>query len=298
MDMTADQRRARAPWLDYDVPEDQQIVRFGGSGPQMSMGDGGKLTPPPGITAYHGSPHDFDRFDMSKIGTGEGAQAYGHGLYFAEAEGVAKQYRDNVSAQHRSDPVWQGKRVKEYDYDGNVVFEDGTTTRLADGQQQAFHDALNSPRTPGRMYEVRINAEPADFLDWDKPISQQSEKARTALIETMKQKANRQGDIDWHAEKWANTADYPDLQTPLTMLRDRAGPEGARALADSGIPGIRYLDQGSRTAGEGSRNYVVFRDDIIDIVKKYGVAFATSLFGLEQVMQSTNPQNALATEPQ
>jgi len=37
-----------------------------------------------GIKAYHGSPHDFDKFSMQKIGTGEGAQAYGHGLYFAE----------------------------------------------------------------------------------------------------------------------------------------------------------------------------------------------------------------------
>lgn len=34
MDMTPDQRRARAPWLDYDVPESDQIVRFGGSGPR------------------------------------------------------------------------------------------------------------------------------------------------------------------------------------------------------------------------------------------------------------------------
>src|SRR5262245_55132228 len=31
------------------------------------------------IRAYHGSPHDFERFDASKIGTGEGAQSYGHG---------------------------------------------------------------------------------------------------------------------------------------------------------------------------------------------------------------------------
>src|SRR5215510_3136348 len=46
-----------------------------------------------GIRAYHGSPHDFERFDLSKIGTGEGAQAYGHGLYFAENEGVAGEYR-------------------------------------------------------------------------------------------------------------------------------------------------------------------------------------------------------------
>ncbi|MBK8772292.1 MAG: hypothetical protein IPM06_17985 [Rhizobiales bacterium] len=31
----------------------------------------------PGITAYHGSPHDFDKFSLDKIGTGEG----GSGLW-------------------------------------------------------------------------------------------------------------------------------------------------------------------------------------------------------------------------
>jgi GNAT superfamily N-acetyltransferase len=49
------------------------------------------------IRAYHGSPHSFDRFSLDKIGTGEGAQAYGHGLYFAESEDVARQYRDQLS---------------------------------------------------------------------------------------------------------------------------------------------------------------------------------------------------------
>src|SRR3954469_8152524 len=51
---------------------------------------------PAAIRAYHGSPHDFDRFDSSKIGTGEGAQAYGHGLYFAENPETAGVYRDQV----------------------------------------------------------------------------------------------------------------------------------------------------------------------------------------------------------
>jgi hypothetical protein len=41
---------------------------------------------PPSITAYHGSPHSFDQFDLSKIGTGEGAQAYGHEP--AQASGI------------------------------------------------------------------------------------------------------------------------------------------------------------------------------------------------------------------
>src|SRR6185437_12102253 len=47
----------------------------------------------PYFEAYHGSPHDFDRFDLDKVGTGEGAQSYGHGLYFAENPAVGTSYR-------------------------------------------------------------------------------------------------------------------------------------------------------------------------------------------------------------
>ena len=49
------------------------------------------------IKVFHGSPHKFDKFDMSKIGTGEGAQAYGHGLYFAESPKVATGYQKRLS---------------------------------------------------------------------------------------------------------------------------------------------------------------------------------------------------------
>lgn len=49
------------------------------------------------IKAWHGSPHDFEKFDASKIGTGEGAQIYGHGLYFAENPSVAKFYRESLA---------------------------------------------------------------------------------------------------------------------------------------------------------------------------------------------------------
>jgi hypothetical protein len=42
--------------------------------------------------AYHGSPHIFDRFSLDHIGSGEGAQAYGWGLYFAGSKAVAKSW--------------------------------------------------------------------------------------------------------------------------------------------------------------------------------------------------------------
>jgi hypothetical protein len=47
-----------------------------------------------GIFAFHGSGADFDKFKLSKIGTGEGAQVFGHGLYFTDSKDIAKFYKD------------------------------------------------------------------------------------------------------------------------------------------------------------------------------------------------------------
>ena len=54
---------------------------------------------------WHGTPHDVDKFSMDKIGTGEGAQAYGHGLYFAGDEKVGKAYQKNLS-QKKDQAYW------------------------------------------------------------------------------------------------------------------------------------------------------------------------------------------------
>lgn len=260
-----------------------------------------------GIRAYHGSPHDFDRFDMSKIGTGEGAQAYGHGLYFAESEGVAKSYREGLS---KMAPAIDGNPVLEAYSDGslpkiiadkigisrsegigaaNIMAESVRTGRpigdilgekiarekslYGSSTTEAWAEKLQgvAPNTSqGRMYEVRINADPGDFLDWDKPLSAQSEKVRGAL-------ASKFDAPDyWRGEDFARR--YGDYERGG---RDRL----SQTLRDAGISGIKYLDQGSRAAGEGSRNYVVFRDDIIDIVKKYGIAAAASMYGMDQVQR-------------
>lgn len=51
-------------------------------------------------TVYHGSPHKFTKFDMSKIGTGEGKQQQGVGLYFAESKDVGQRYADRLADMH------------------------------------------------------------------------------------------------------------------------------------------------------------------------------------------------------
>ena len=74
---------------------------FGALTPFATASALSKASQIPGIAeliAYHGSPHRFKKFDASKIGTGEGAQAYGHGLYFAENPKVAKDYADVLAS--------------------------------------------------------------------------------------------------------------------------------------------------------------------------------------------------------
>lgn len=46
--------------------------------------------------AYHGTPYKFDKFTLDNIGAGEGAQAHGWGLYFAENKKVSEDYRERL----------------------------------------------------------------------------------------------------------------------------------------------------------------------------------------------------------
>ena len=57
------------------------------------------VAPPLKATVYHGSPHIFDEFSADRIGSGEGAQVYGHGLYFAEEKAVANTYRPTAAGK-------------------------------------------------------------------------------------------------------------------------------------------------------------------------------------------------------
>ena len=63
-----------------------------------------------GIFAFHGSGADFDDFKLSKIGTGEGNQAFGYGLYFTDSEDIAKFYKNTVTFQDQT----RGKLNLEY----------------------------------------------------------------------------------------------------------------------------------------------------------------------------------------
>lgn len=262
------------------------------SRPSGSIGSGGRPEAP-GIRAYHGSPHDFDRFDLSKIGTGEGAQAFGHGLYFAESKGTADFYRQKLSSDggdriSRSSPTYMADTANEVGkgdqaaalawLQSEIRKLGSATTPVTAERRNAALEAVKlieegrKPMPPnGRMYEVNIKADPNDFLDWDKPLSQQSEKVRGAIAATQPSHLNLLDAVEPYSTRDAleriGTSRLKEGQPSHTMM-----DEARQALREAGIPGIKYLDQGSRTAGDGSRNYVVFDDALVEILRKYGLA--------------------------
>lgn len=67
--------------------------------------------------AYHGSPYTFDHFDLGAIGTGEGNQAHGWGLYFAQDKKIAENYKDILGAN--SGEVITGKTKYKINEDGD-----------------------------------------------------------------------------------------------------------------------------------------------------------------------------------
>ena len=105
------------------------------------------LNPQTGAVVYHGSPHKFDKFDSGKIGTGEGAQAYGHGLYLADAPGVAKEYAGANMGRAQVMDGFIDTLPKGAQVDAMRLLNQKTRTPLARAQFENIKDAVSRSST-------------------------------------------------------------------------------------------------------------------------------------------------------
>jgi hypothetical protein len=175
--------------------------------------------------AYHGTPHIFDKFDSSKIGTGEGAQAFGHGLYFAGRKEVAKYYRDTLAGRSSIEPLdyymddtvrlGRGAMPSTEDFlrDNNIPVEPETVAlvnRIIDGGTssrgeitytpdaiRAYGDLEKKLLKPGRLLTVDIPGDD-ELMNWDMRLKEQPDAIR-AKIESLPEYAVLR-------EKWAELA--------------------------------------------------------------------------------------------
>jgi hypothetical protein len=298
------------------------------------------------LTAYHGTPHRFEptpanplgEFRAAAIGSGEGAQAYGYGTYFAEAPGVAKGYQTTLAykafdvgpeaeklgiklsagargefirqAAGNTDPSKAARRLQN----ANI----GARSIPKEKLEELFKGYYE--RGGGNFYTVDIPDEMiGKMLDWDKPLSEQPaslkpllaeiEKVGSVAAEKIRTLATQPGVANWAKQDLLKDAaqiqnskspahvagvlkrmqlDYgispdsgpfapvandflffvkgmqavPNMDTgggAVSYLQARYGERAAsEMLRQAGIPGIRYLDAGSRGGPDRTRNIVVF----------------------------------------
>jgi hypothetical protein len=261
------------------------------------------------LDVYHGTPHRFPateanplgEFDASKIGTGEGAQAYGHGVYVAQKPEVAQDYQFMLSKIDPETVTYQGKPVQHW-YDMAQAEQD-RAHRLRDQKaidranaKLAYWENVMTRRHPedvkrvandpndgwptfaayansldmskfggigeaGSLYKADLPDKMIDrMLDWDTPVD---EYFASKIIKAVRN--NDELDVNDFEDALGISSSYygqpEDGRAIYNLLVGslKSDKKASEFLSNAGIPGIKYLDAGSRGAGNsGTRNFVVF----------------------------------------
>jgi len=275
------------------------------------------------LITYHGTPHTFPAvpdnplgaFDASKIGTGEGAQAFGHGIYLAESPDVASGYKRilgnrefEIAGKKLYASSGLSSRVLDQQSKAETIAADAlddamnaqssapaqfAANRLRQMARQypeeasSINDALNiiadweqtgsASKMSGALYTADLPDAMIDqMLDWDKPLSDQPFKVQMAIYNDMIDAGYSKASVNDLLNRKTGMEFFRTLHNGLAQgestalnlakklnLGEQGMLMGAPALVSAvmrrmGIPGIKYLDGGSRGTGKGTRNFVVF----------------------------------------
>lgn len=272
-------------------------------------------------SVFHGtgaSELEGGRFSTEKIGTGEGAQAFGWGLYFASRKEVAEFYKKNLASRRPIEIFYKGQPVDaileikdltpekkavlrigrmrqqigdnlsrahvELELSNDVSFlekeskfsfkMENDLRRELDLAKSALEASRNinlddvTVKTQGSLFRAELLPDNDDYLDWDKPLSEQSEKVREK-INTLREDFMIAHETIFPDPSGADI--YLELVKHFQGLgRDTVSIQQAASLElnDLGIPGIKYLEGASRRAGEGHHNFVIFDEAHIGDIEK------------------------------
>lgn len=239
-------------------------------------------------SAYHGTPHSFEQFDLGAIGTGEGNQAHGYGLYFAADRKIADNYRKMLTGKYLftykdDNERTINKLTEEYQAIRDILTEyyknpeQGLSKAKENCIAQRENDletaseymvdvhkdrikALNEIDTnelhvtAGNVLEVDI-PENDVLLDEDKSIEEQPSKVR----EIIEKELERIGGSASNGKQFYNEIVFEYAREGI-MNPQRAASEHLNEL---GIKGITY------NGGRDGRCFVVFDDKAISIINRY-----------------------------
>jgi hypothetical protein len=242
------------------------------------------------INVWHGSPYSsIKKFSANKIGSGEGIQNFGHGLYFTNKLEIAKYYQETLSDASNIKSI-NGKSIDSYlnNFDSNNGERDAALelfgyynnkkdaldaiNRLVKLNPNDYHNKMKSlleslpdgskfeyQHDKGAVYKVTLHKDKTpdqySYLKWDKHPTEQQKKKISDAFEKEK-----------GYEFTFDTQD--DGNIIYNMLSDELGgdEQASKFLLKSGIDGIDYpAGTISGYTKKGARNYVVFDDNAITI---------------------------------
>lgn len=254
-------------------------------------------------TAWHGSPYDFEQFDLGAMGSGEGNQVHGWGLYFAKDRKISEGYKDFLK-NLRSTVVIDGKKFVGYkngfrDEDGNRPSDkklrfallnlslEGSRekaiqrvselarTSKGTGFEEDYAGALkilkdsqtaSVERPEAKLYEVDIPDNDV-LLDENKFLQDQPKKVKKAIADYYRSRPDSYSAPEDDSIKGSTTTGesfYKDVVFQMKREGSTNPKRDASLLLNSlGIKGITY------EGNKDGRCFVVFDDNAISIIDKY-----------------------------
>jgi hypothetical protein len=249
------------------LPAFEAAYNRGGLSREMVEAMGNQTVSP--LTVYHGSPAKFNRFDRTKIGSGEGAQAYGYGHYVAESPDVARRYQMGLTQAKGEEVLYKNKPLtdlysqienKSMKLSGKAADIENQKLQLVEhmmldkppqelipyaketGFDQSVIDWLEkdvakNTQIPGAFYEIDLPDEQiARMLDYDKPYSQQQKN----VIDFFEPLVSKRKAI----ESQASGPEWGDLASPRNY--DPTGQELLQLLkSNDGMDVLSVLSGGT-----------------------------------------------------
>ena len=242
--------------------------------------------------AFHGTPHKFDEFSLDAIGTGEGAQAFGWGMYFAGRRNVAEWYRDLLTKPHRDQQVANKLEMPQtyetvllsnilltHDDDINSAVGEleGYAVELRkDGDNTSYNNltglielvrekfpeggVLDLTEGAGQLYQVDI-PEDSELIDYDAPLDSQGKFTTAIRIITDDKRGD--GTFDEYA---ANNEGGGFREWSDNVMDDFTDKEISLMLNEKGVRGLRFRDSDSRIKGvDGTHTYVIWDESVVTV---------------------------------
>jgi hypothetical protein len=256
---------------------------------------------------YHGTPHDVEKFSTEKIGTGEGAQAYGWGLYFAGNKSVAEGYQRDLSGFdelviYTKDGKKKGNQLDDIDLEAAKYLESGLRAAgqfkhnaVYYAKEQAKSAGLENvverldkygrdakvayEKNTGNLYTVKLKPNDNEFLDWDEPIMKQSKSIQKIAKNLIKSKLP--DSPDYGVLKAAlDLGGYSLNEIALVIDNDRKLYDSANTItsnrSDDQSPGEALVNKWKGWVElntiDGKRLYEKLSENGIDISDRTGVS--------------------------